>query len=455
MPKLTTQLKPHQLRAINRLQHQNGLILSHGLGTGKTLSSIAASLREKGPTHVVLPAALRDNYRKEIAKHTTGGHSPSIQSIQAAAVHGVPASHLLVVDEAHRARETGSKTHQAVRDAKAHKKLLLTASPTYNRPADIAPLVNIVSGKRTLPTGADFTKRYIKKPPTGWRGLIPGAQKTPHLKNQGELKKVLHKWVDHHEATGGDFPSRQDHYHSVMMTPRQSKIHDMAWGKLGLVSRLRLKRGMTPTKKDVAKMNAFNSQTRQVSASERGFVKHDAANPKVDESFKIFHRAAKKNRAHKGVIYSNYLSSLNDYSDRLTRHGIPHALYTGKVSKKLRDQHVRDYNSGKLKAMLISSAGGEGLDLKGTRHVHVLEPHWNNEKLHQVIGRAIRHGSHSHLPKAERHVDVHHFEAHPRRGLAGRTLGLKKRTGIEQVLRNMSSSKDNLNNELRDLLRHK
>jgi hypothetical protein len=47
-----------------------GLLLYHGLGSGKTCSSIAVaeSLLSTRHTYVLLPAALQDNYRKEIRK---------------------------------------------------------------------------------------------------------------------------------------------------------------------------------------------------------------------------------------------------------------------------------------------------------------------------------------------------------------------------------------------------
>jgi hypothetical protein len=58
---------------------------------------------------------------------------------------------------------------------------------------------------------------------------------------------------------------------------------------------------------------------------------------------------------------------------------------------------------------LITSAGAEGLDLKETRRVIILEPHWNNEKLNQVIGRAVRYNSHKELSESKRQVDIYHL----------------------------------------------
>ena len=59
--------------------------------------------------------------------------------------------------------------------------------------------------------------------------------------------------------------------------------------------------------------------------------------------------------------------------------------------------------------MLLSRAGSEGLDLKGVRDVVLLEPHFHNERMQQVIGRAVRYRSHEALPPDERNVVVHHL----------------------------------------------
>lgn len=57
-----------------------------------------------------------------------------------------------------------------------------------------------------------------------------------------------------------------------------------------------------------------------------------------------------------------------------------------------------------VKVIMITQSGAEGISLKCVRQVHMLEPHWNNVRIHQVIGRAIRAKSHNALPVSERKV---------------------------------------------------
>jgi hypothetical protein len=54
----------------------------------------------------------------------------------------------------------------------------------------------------------------------------------------------------------------------------------------------------------------------------------------------------------------------------------------------------------------ITGAGAEGISLKCCRSVHIMEPYWNNVRLEQVKGRAIRICSHKDLPYDEREVEI-------------------------------------------------
>lgn len=57
----------------------------------------------------------------------------------------------------------------------------------------------------------------------------------------------------------------------------------------------------------------------------------------------------------------------------------------------------------------ITSAGAEGLSLKCVRAVHIMEPYWNDVRLKQVKGRAIRIGSHLELPEEDRDVSIYTY----------------------------------------------
>ncbi len=58
-----------------------------------------------------------------------------------------------------------------------------------------------------------------------------------------------------------------------------------------------------------------------------------------------------------------------------------------------------DNKKGQLcRVFCITSAGAEGISLKNVRRVHIMEPYWNDVRLAQVKGRAVRICSHMDLP---------------------------------------------------------
>jgi SNF2 family DNA or RNA helicase len=92
---------------------------------------------------------------------------------------------------------------------------------------------------------------------------------------------------------------------------------------------------------------------------------------------------------------------------RLKAEGIPYSHITGDVSQERRNLAVQRYNEGLIKVLIISKAGGEGLDLKNTTSIVLMEPSWNEATHRQVIGRAVRFQSHTSLPRAKQHVLVY------------------------------------------------
>jgi hypothetical protein len=66
-----------------------------------------------------------------------------------------------------------------------------------------------------------------------------------------------------------------------------------------------------------------------------------------------------------------------------------------------------DNRDGRIcRVFMITQSGTEGISLFNTRQVHIMEPYWNNVRIQQAIGRAIRLCSHQNLPWDDRVVDI-------------------------------------------------
>lgn len=458
-------LNEKEQRVLAKLQNTPGLVLAHGLGTGKTRSSIQTANQLGKPTTVVVPAALQDNYKKELTKWLGSGHdSFDIASQQAVARTGLPQDQeggTLVVDEAHRAREPGSALYQALKDNKADKRLLLSASPVYNKPADLSTLVNLAAGENVLPTSQrEFNERYVQEKSVSpgllgrFMGVKPGTERV--LTKQEELGKILQKYVDYEPTSGaGDFPSSREETVKVPMSKSQQEIYDTIMNKAPLWVRWKVKSGLPPNRKEISKLQAFLSGTRQVSNSDGGFKGPGAeiSAPKIEAAVNYLKEQLKENPNHKAVVYSNYLKSgLSPYKQQLDAAGIPYGEFTGDIDAETRDQLVRDYNADKLKALLISSAGAEGLDLKGTRLLQILEPHFNKEKERQIAGRAVRYKSHAALPEDQRNVLIQKYMATPRTTLVDKILGRNETVGVDEYISRLADNKEQLNSQILKLI---
>lgn len=452
-------LLPYQEQLKQKLQNQHGAVVTWGLGSGKTLGSIAAA-DQFGDAKAVVPASLRNNFKKEL-KAFKPKNKFQVESYEKFIRNPDVENKTVIFDEAHRLRTSGSKRSQAAQalSAKAKKAILLTGTPIQNAPHEIAPLINIAAGHHVLPTSKkEFNARYLKRvvdnPGIIRRTLFGAKQRDEyHINNAKDFEARVKPYIVNNTGyQNKDIPKVETHNVDVQMSPSQAKVYKTMETQLPGRVRKRIEKALPADKKDIGRLNAFLSATRQVSNTEDRFYKgqEKAYSPKFDQIIKRV-----SSSPGKSLIYSNYLESgAHPLSELLTKNNIPHGVFTGELGDRERKKMVDAYNKDKIRALIVSSSGGEGLDLKGTRQVHITEPHWNEAKIDQVIGRSARLGSHSHLPEADRKVDVYRYQSvlpERRHGF----LWLKKGRPVsaDQYLDNMSKRKTALNNEFLSIVK--
>jgi superfamily II DNA or RNA helicase len=131
------------------------------------------------------------------------------------------------------------------------------------------------------------------------------------------------------------------------------------------------------------------------------------------------------------LVYSNYVKmegldifkiyleffGYADYSSSKKTKYYYTEYHGGITNVEQREKNRRIFNDVKnikgdiIKIILISPAGSEGISLSNVRQVHILEPYWNEIRIQQLIGRAIRQCSHKDLPIKDRHVDIFRYKA--------------------------------------------
>lgn len=63
-------------------------------------------------------------------------------------------------------------------------------------------------------------------------------------------------------------------------------------------------------------------------------------------------------------------------------------------------------NGEKIKVILLSKAGSEGIDFKNVRSIHIMDPWYNMNRQEQIIGRGVRNFSHSSLDLKHRNTSI-------------------------------------------------
>jgi superfamily II DNA or RNA helicase len=153
------------------------------------------------------------------------------------------------------------------------------------------------------------------------------------------------------------------------------------------------------------------------------------------------------------VVYSNYVKMegidifkvyLKFFGFNLWEEGMTGKLtygeYHGGRERVDRETFKRAYNhvdnkyGANMKILLFSPAGTEGVSLTNVRQVHIMEPYWNEVRITQMIGRAIRQCSHKDLPMKERHVEIYRYKM-------TRSSG---KQSTDQHIEDLARSKDNL-----------
>jgi len=464
---VVTTPQPHQQRVVEKLKASGGVAAFHRVGSGKTLTSLLAQDALGLPADVVVPAPLVANYEKEQAKHLDAPPPPTrVRSYERAVRDGgVDPARLAVFDEAHRGRNATTATARLLREAQgARGRLLLTATPVFNAPSDIAPILNAAAGENRFPTDPRaFDEKYVarREVKPGLLARLFGAEAGSYavLKNKHDLVAKAKGYVDVYRDASSDFPAVEEREVRVPMADAQHDVYRFHEGRLPFWTRFKVRSNLPLGKAESENLNKFFAGLRQSSNTPRPYVagmtdaEEERAAPKLrsiaDRVVEL--RAGDPN--YRGVVYSNYLEGgLTPLARMLKGRGVDAGLFHGGVPKSERKKLVEAFNAGKLPVLMISSSGSEGLDLKGTKHIAVTEPHFNMPKIDQIIGRGVRFRSHAHLPPEERKVLVErYFSTKPESWLNRLGIG-KPDTGVEQFIHERAKEKALLGRQIMDAL---
>jgi superfamily II DNA or RNA helicase len=387
------ELKPHQQKIVDYMQttDQRGIILYHTVGSGKTITSISISQLYNKKLHIIVPASIRSQWEIELSKMgVTNYFIKSYEGLLKLIKHNSSylTDKVVIVDEAHRLRGKGKISKRISKGLQAaYKVILLTGTPIVNVIFDISPLINAATGKYTFPLKEkSFYKKFGNDPA-----------------NNDKIKKIMDTYISYYKPDDNGYPSVSKHIIKVKMSKEQYTMYQKATSQIPTKELHMMQSGKTI--KNSINFNSFLNATRQISNTFKG----NTNTPKLNKILKYIQLEELP-----AIIYSTWLDNgVVAMSKILKENNITYSLFTGELNDQEKYTIVQKYNNKEIDVLLLSSSGGEGLDLKNTRQIHIMEPHWNSAKINQVIGRGVRYKSHENLPENEQHVKIFYWISIP------------------------------------------
>jgi hypothetical protein len=504
-PKDFTLQKPQQFLPdyINPSTPYKSILIYHRIGAGKTCSAIQIAEGWKGKKKIifVLPASLIGNFKNEL-RGLCGGNDYLTQSERMKLTKFQPGDEeyidiieksderinkvynifsynkfienvkdgsmklsnaILFIDEIQNmVSDTGTyykELHDLIYASSNDLRIvLLSATPMFDKPVEIALTMNLLRPDMRLPTGREFERMFLKE-------KLNGDKTYYTVQNMDLFKKLIKGYVSYYMgAPAYTFPQMIVKYIECEMSDLQYNVYKQILkhedvkemkstpSKSKVIDAVDLPNNFYIGARFVSNVvypNRKISEAGLESLSEKKIQEHLAKySCKLDRIMTSIRRAKGKIFLYSGfkgyaglktVVKVLEAFGYKNYRD----HGAGKkrfAVWSGDESIKLKDE-VRDvfnrsenlYGS-KLKIILGSPSIKEGVSLKAVRYVHVLEPYWNKSRLDQVIGRASRFCSHIGLPEEERNVKVYVYVAmHP-----------DEEVTVDQYIRKLSETKNKI-----------
>lgn len=426
-----------------------GLLLFHGLGSGKTCSAIlAAELNRKQLNRdivVLLPASLRNNFKKEIG---ICGNADFIKKYKLVAYNAnnvlekMPDmdNKFIIIDEVHNLismimsedSKLGVKIMERIVFADNTKIVMLSGTPIVNNPFEMAILFNFLQLDSFVMDSEIFDAEFVNKA-------------TNTINNSNRFKNKIRGMVSYFKGESDEsdfFPGKDQIIVQVEMSDYQYELYKMvrileiadedeSTKKKknrrinSLLGRQRFSEAELKSTIGKGSGGRFKVKSRQFSTFVFPPGKTIERNPSkltskdlddLDILSPKFAVILEKIQESDGpvFVYSNFktTSGIDIFAKVLKKNRIPFRKWVGGQTDSERSTILSNFNDdsnidgSKIKALLSTSAGAEGITLLNVRQVHIMEPHWNETRLKQVIGRTRRICSHHLLPKDEQVVKV-------------------------------------------------
>jgi len=450
----------------------NGLLIYHGIGSGKTCTAIniAEKFKKEYKIMVVLPAALIGNFKDELLSKCPGEniyihddeykqyYNSDVSVVKKVekrinAVYTIYSYNkftalieknkiklkntILIIDEIQNMISLSGFFYRTLKSAidktdNSFKVFLLSATPIIDRPTEISLTLNLLKPKILLPVGNKFNNEFLLEYKEGTRTEYKAI-------NLDKFKNLTKNMISYYRgAPEQSFPKLDFNIVKCNMNDFQyksyltllSKFDDNIKGSFKNVDILKLPVDFFLGPRIVSNIAFPNKSIDEVGFSSFKGTKLQMRNIK-NYSIK-FYKILKKIKKSEGpvFVYSNFkdYGGLKSFITFLEYHCYKnykvfgegykrYAVWSGDETHKLKEKIKYIFNNksncdgSKIKIILGSPSIKEGVSLLRVEQIHILEPYWNLARILQIIGRGIRFCSHKDLPKNRQIVHVYLYLA--------------------------------------------
>lgn len=402
-----------------------GLLVAHGMGSGKTLTSlwVAKEYITKNRVDFVNIIAPNVAVGEFIGSFERAGITPRMAGRIRVLTHDEFSLNrkerefkksLVIVDEAH--MFTGIKYDALVRCDVPYV-MLLSGTPAPNTPCEIVPLINLLCTDKELwwrttdwdkeTTTLSQQKSFLKDKVS----MYNIGSDNNYMKQRGTVV-----------GSNNQFPGYKVSTRNVKLSSSQNAAYLKLIKKVKGESRKEREKHPFCTRERII-VNTHPERNRGKVTPKIAKVAKD-----VVRQIKKTHSSVKNGRREPGkkdparlvrgrlLLYAYNVDVTKDLEGEIRRLCDAQKispqieLYNGSTSGGDRTKIKEAFNKGELDLLIISKAGSVGLDLQCTSKVFMYDLWWNVPQMNQTIGRAIRFKSH-HEPCEHKHVDVYIYKS--------------------------------------------
>ncbi|MCH9716481.1 MAG: hypothetical protein K0U52_05270 [Gammaproteobacteria bacterium] len=361
------QLLGHQEQLVHHFQGQlpdRPFLLYWAMGTGKTIGvlSVIESIQSAQHTQVIIVCAntILDYWANTVKRMATGRARYRIVGYtefrrRCIVEEFIGPDDVVIIDEAHHYRNLTPSMIQDVEYMKQGAALfLLTGTPIVNSIDDLRGLCSMMD--------------------------IPHDQYM--LDN---IPRLFGNQVSYYNPMAHDLTFLKNHFPTLK---RGLAKVPMTWRQT-LEYVLEMKQSVTLGSVVIqsSKPNTYDIRSRLISNA-----------PRVGSSPKLKYvvRNLLGIDRYPQVVYSHFRAKgitgvLGELNKR--DHGLVVQMLTGSTASGKRQQIIQDYNDGLTDVLMITDAAKEGVDLHGTKVLHLVEPHYNLQSECQTMTRVIRYAT--------------------------------------------------------------